>query len=262
MKTLSIAVLLVLASLPLCGQQAQLTAPDCQFSFIYNVVSNTITSTTSSSAQRLPLSQDSSAVVGYDNRQTNCTTWTLMYAADSGLSAISIELDQAPSNGDVPGSWTTWANPAPGTVQPLSTASVGSGSFFGYQPWVSVNFNSVTGTGRLYGRILGWKPQAGFDVSAPGNAVVPQGISYKHISTATNTQIKATPGTFHTLVINTSVASAITIVDTSAANCSGGVTLAVLAASAPIATYTYDAATVNGLCITTAGASDLTVSFR
>lgn len=253
--------LLVLAS-PAFAQVAQLTAPDCQFGFTYNVVNNVISSTTTTSAQRLPLSQAASSVVGFDNRSSSCTSWTVLYQADPGVTVMSLELDQAPTNGDIPGSWVTWANPAPGTVQPLVTIGTNSGSFFGYQPWVSVQFTSATGTGRVIGRVIGWKPQAGSDVTAPGNSVVVAGFAYKHIASATNTQIKATPGTLHTVVLNNSVANTITVVDTSAANCSGGVTIAILQASAGTGTYTYDVATINGLCITTAGTSDLTVSFR
>lgn len=88
------------------------------------------------------------------------------------------------------------------------------------------------------------------------------GYGYSHISTATNTQISAKAGAMHTIVINTSVASTITVVDTSAANCSGGNNIAIFAASAPVGAYLYDIQFSNGLCITTAGASDLTVSFR
>lgn len=257
-----LALLLALVASPALAQVSQLTAPDCQFGFTYNVVANVISSTTTTSPLRLPLSQAASSVVGYDNRSNSCTSWTVVYQADPGVTVMSLELDQAPTNGDVPGSWVTWTNPAPGTVQPLTLIGTNAGSFFGYEPWISVNFNSATGTGRVIGRVIGWKPQAGSDVTAPGNSVVVAGFSYKHISTAVNTQVKATPGTLHTIVINTTVASTITVVDTSAANCSGGVTLAVFQASAALGTYTYDAATVNGLCITTAGASDLTVTFR
>lgn len=264
MKKLFVLAVLVLASLPLSAQVKQFTAPDCQFGFIYNVVGGVITSTSSTSAQRLPLSQDASSIVGYDNRVNACTTWTLIYQADSGVTVLSLELDQATSNGDIPGSWSSFANLAPGTVQPLTVTNVGNASYFGYQPWVSVNFNSATGTGRLYGQVIGWKPQAGSDVTAAGNSVIVAGFSSKHISTATNTQIKATPGVLHTIVINGGTAGAVTVVDTSAANCTGGTTLAVIqsAAAGTVPSLTYDVATVNGLCITTAAATDITVSWR
>jgi hypothetical protein len=264
MKLIRIFLFSLLLSLPAFAQIAQFTAPDCQFGFVYNVVAGTITSTTSASAQRLPLSQDSSGIVGYDNRNQTCTTWTLMYQTDSGVTPLSIEIDQAPSNGDVPGSWSVWANTAPGTVLPLTTATMGQASVFGYQPWISVNFNSATGTGRLYGRMLGWKPQAGQDVTSPGNAFVIAGFTYKHISTATSTQMKTTPGTLHTVTIgNNGTPGTVTVIDSST-NCSGGTTIAVVAALAATGatTLTFDAATVNGLCVVTAAATDVTVTYR
>jgi hypothetical protein len=90
------------------------------------------------------------------------------------------------------------------------------------------------------------------------------GFSFAHITTAVNTQVSAGQVTFHTLVINGGTAGAITVVDTSAANCTGGKTIAVIATltGASAATLAYDIQTVNGLCITTAAASDVTVTFR
>jgi hypothetical protein len=90
----------------------------------------------------------------------------------------------------------------------------------------------------------------------------PKGNTFTHINSATNTQIKSVAGTFHSITINTTAAGAVTIVDTSVANCTGGTTIAVFAASATIGTYTYDVGFTNGLCITTAAASDITVSAR
>lgn len=88
------------------------------------------------------------------------------------------------------------------------------------------------------------------------------GFSYVHITTATNTQAKSAGGTLHNLTINTTAAAAITVVDTSAANCSGGTTIAILPASAVVGDYAYDLAFNNGLCVTTAGTPDITVTFR
>jgi len=87
----------------------------------------------------------------------------------------------------------------------------------------------------------------------------PSGNSYTHISTATSTIIKSTSGVLHSLTINTTVASAVTVFDNTA--CSG-TTIAVLAASAAQGTYTYDVVFTTGLCVLTAGASDITVSAR
>lgn len=269
--------LLLLACAPPCSaQMTNFTAPDCGFDFRFTVTANVITSTSGLSAQRLPISppgvNNGSPQIGFDNRGLACTTWQIT-GQSQGVSAISIELDQAPiPAGDVgPGTWTLWANPAPGTVFPVTATGTFQGSVFSYQPWVSVNLNSATGTGTVYGRVYGWRPQAGQDVTAAGNSVIIAGFTYKQITTATNTQLKATPGVLHTITITQpgATSNSITIVDTSVAACTGGTTIATIpsaqlvSALAPV-TLTFDIATVNGLCITTAGTTSpqLVASYR
>jgi hypothetical protein len=88
------------------------------------------------------------------------------------------------------------------------------------------------------------------------------GFNYSHITTATNTLAKAANGTLHNLTVNTTAAAAITLFDSSAANCTGGTTIAVLPASAVVGDYNYDLQFLNGLCITTAGTPDITVTWR
>ena len=97
------------------------------------------------------------------------------------------------------------------------------------------------------------------------------GFNFTAITTATNTQIRNVQTTLHTIVITQpgATANSITIVDTSASNCSGGVTIATIptadlpAAMVP-ATLSFDIQTVNGLCVTTAGTTSpqLVVSWR
>jgi hypothetical protein len=84
------------------------------------------------------------------------------------------------------------------------------------------------------------------------------GPGYVNISSATTTVVKSGQGFFNALVINTVVASAITIYDNTSA---AGQKIATLAASAPAGTYKYEVKFSTGLTILTAGASDLTVSF-
>lgn len=88
--------------------------------------------------------------------------------------------------------------------------------------------------------------------------------AFTHISTATNTQIKATPGTIHTITINGGTAGLVTVVDTAVAACTGGATFAIIetiGATNPV-TLSYDATTVNGICITTAAATDVTITWK
>lgn len=89
------------------------------------------------------------------------------------------------------------------------------------------------------------------------------GYQYKHISGAgASTSIKATGGWLHMLTINTTVAFTMSVVDSSAADCSGGTTIAAFAASPTVGSYSYDVEFKNGLCVTTGGAFDLTFSYR
>lgn len=93
-----------------------------------------------------------------------CTSWTLIYS-NTGFASLSIEIDSAPDAGATPGvspgSWTVWPSSqvAAGQVLP-STATTSAGvTVFGFFPWVSVNLNSVTGTGTVSGFLYGWQTQ-------------------------------------------------------------------------------------------------------
>jgi hypothetical protein len=90
------------------------------------------------------------------------------------------------------------------------------------------------------------------------------GFAYNNITTAANIQVAPNPVTFHNLMINGgTLTGTITIVDTSAANCTGGQSIAVIAANQTAGqNYVYDIQTKNGLCFTTAQAVNATVSFR
>jgi hypothetical protein len=90
------------------------------------------------------------------------------------------------------------------------------------------------------------------------------GFQFKHISTATNTPEASATVILHTIVINGGTAGAITVKDTAAADCSGGTTIAVIATltGSSAQTLAYDLQTSTGLCLTTAAATDVTVSYR
>jgi hypothetical protein len=87
------------------------------------------------------------------------------------------------------------------------------------------------------------------------------GFTYANITTATNTLLKGAPGTLHTLVINSGTGT-FTIVDTTVAACTGGVAIGTTAATVAGQTYIYDLQFNNGLCITSAGATNATVTWR
>lgn len=91
-----------------------------------------------------------------------------------------------------------------------------------------------------------------------GHAIVRNESLYTHISTNTTTLVTTGRGTLHTIVLNTTSAGAITIYDGVSA---GGAVIAILKASVAEQTFIYDVVFSAGLCIVTAGASDLTVSW-
>lgn len=88
------------------------------------------------------------------------------------------------------------------------------------------------------------------------------GFNYTHITTATNTLVKGAGGTLHTVTVN-NPAGTVSIFDASAANCTGGSTVAITGTLATIGqTISYDIQTNNGICITTSATPDLTVTWR
>lgn len=77
-----------------------------------------------------------------------------------------------------------------------------------------------------------------------------------YISTATTTQVFTGAGTLHSIVVNTTAAGAISIID----NVSGStVNVGTLKASIAEGTYVYNVSMALGCRIITAGASDITV---
>lgn len=85
----------------------------------------------------------------------------------------------------------------------------------------------------------------------------PRGL-YNNISTATTTTVKSGPGVLRTLTINTTVASAVTVYDSTTGS---GATIATFPASAVVGTYHYNLRFKNGLTIVTAGNSNITVTY-
>jgi hypothetical protein len=78
----------------------------------------------------------------FDNRKQGCYQWRVTYTA-TGFSALSVQLESAPDNGGVPGSWsamtpTDGSNPSTST----NTATIGA-----HQSAAFVRLNLVTATG-------------------------------------------------------------------------------------------------------------------
>lgn len=171
MRKLLLLLALLLMPLLTPAQQSQFTAPDCEFGFTYLVTGGSIAAQPAPlGGTRTPAAPVIPIVAGYDNRFKGCITWTVTYQTE-GVGAVSLELDGAPTAAGIPGSWVTWPAPAPGTVFPVTTLSQGQATAYQFQPWVSIILNSATGTGTVYGRVVGWRPQAGQDSTAIGLSV-------------------------------------------------------------------------------------------
>jgi hypothetical protein len=98
-------------------------------------------------------------------------------------------------------------------------------------------------------------------VEAQGGAGA--GYSYTHITTATNTLVKSANGTLHAVVINGGTAGAVTVFDANTGACTGGTTIGIIATSTVSSeSLNYDIQALNGICLTTAAATDVTVTWR
>jgi hypothetical protein len=85
------------------------------------------------------------------------------------------------------------------------------------------------------------------------------GLAYVNITTATNTQVATTPVTLHTITVNGGTTGVVTVYDNTSCATTGFATI--LAATAPV-TLTYDAQMKTGICVTTAAATNVTVTLR
>jgi hypothetical protein len=263
--------LLLLIPLLIASAAAQVTnnnKPDCVQGFAFLVNANVITQVLG--AGGVVNSGSAGISTPIDNRSVQagvggCTNWTLVYSASTtGISALSIELDQAPDSSGQPGTFAVWPSANVIGTQPITTATFSQITAYGFAPWVAIKLNSATGTGIVYGNVYGWRTQGSSDSTSGATPVNPAVFAYRHISTATNTQVKSSGGYVHTVSINGGTAGIVTVVDTSAANCSGGTTVAVIetiAATNPTS-MTFDAIFNTGICVITGAASDVTVSFK
>jgi hypothetical protein len=88
---------------------------------------------------------------------------------------------------------------------------------------------------------------------------VEQRYSYSRINTATTTVVKNAPGFLQSINVLATAAGTITVYDNTAGS---GTVIAVLKAGINEGTYTFNVECLTGITIITAGASDITVSFR
>ena len=96
-------------------------------------------------------------------------------------------------------------------------------------------------------------------VSEEGSGYAVDCHKYNHITTNTDTVVKASPGILVRIVINTDAAGAITVYDNTSASAP---VIAVLESGAPHGSYEYGIRCSTGITIKTAAANDLTVVYE
>lgn len=97
---------------------------------------------------------------------------------------------------------------------------------------------------------------------APSQQIVR--FTYAHLTQATANNLLATQSAYlHTIVVNASTSGTLALVDTTASNCSGGTAISGTTGSLSAGqTLVFDVVTKKGLCITTGGTVDVTVTWR
>jgi hypothetical protein len=103
----------------------------------------------------------------YDNRSNNCVDWIVVYNS-TGFSAVSVELDSAPDNSGVAGTFVAFAGTLLSGANPSSVLNQAQIYLTGYFPWLRLNFASKTGTGSVQINAYGYrKLQSGLSAACP-----------------------------------------------------------------------------------------------
>lgn len=106
-----------------------------------------------------------------------------------------------------------------------------------------------------------------FFVPVRGQAPPASNAHYLYIHTAATTIVRGNGGGLHAVTINGGVAGAVTLYDIGSAGCTGTpgsgkfAVIETIGATNPV-TLLYDLQTANGICVVTAAATDLTVTYN
>lgn len=133
---------LLLSVIPLCYFDMVTDTPSVHAQGVPCTLSGTLTTTGTS--------------IVIDNRRTGCYQWRVTYSS-VGFSALSIQLESAPDNAGVPGSWSAFTGSTvvtdgsnPSTDTSFATIGVHSTASF-----VRLNLSSVSGSGTLTYQVWG-----------------------------------------------------------------------------------------------------------
>jgi hypothetical protein len=178
---------------------------------------------------------------GYNNMTGGCTTWTMQIAVSGFGGSPSVQLESAPNNAGVPGSWVTFAggtiiSPSPNNVNPIVTTTTGFLWEVGPAAWVRAHFlTGATGTGTITGLLLGYRvPTASSNGTSGGLAanvtiVSPLGptalsgsLPIVNQSTCTSSAEVPLSGTGYTQIIAGSGATSIYVCNIGVTSASGG----------------------------------------
>lgn len=147
---------------------------------------------------RLTAAGDFSTV--HDNRRVSCHYWTVSYTVQ-GFSALSLVVQNAAESSTVPDTPGTFGTVSPSVgVNPNTSTSGTSSSFAGAAAYWRVSLASKTGTGKVIGRLYGWRMRAGqVPGASPTTTILGSPCTGQAIisaSTTGNTEIiAASPGT-------------------------------------------------------------------
>lgn len=204
----------------------------------------------------------------YSSAGANFTTGTGVTA--SGIMAVYNSSLTAPTTGQysvaqatADGSIRTAPVLYPGAGRTGLSSNLGQAYAQGFQTQVLAATQNLLWNGTTSDAMFSAPGAAGNSNSGQGVLAVEEaGRTYTNITTATSTQVKATKGFLHKIIVNTAVAAAtITIYDnTSCATTKVG-TITLPATATPMV-LEYNIGFATGLCITTSGATDLTIAYR
>jgi hypothetical protein len=91
-----------------------------------------------------------------DNRRTQCYQWRVAYS-NFGFSAISVQLEEAPDNGGVPGTWAAFTGSSVVTdgTNPQTNTNAALIGVHSAAAWVRLNLVTATGSGTFYYQVWG-----------------------------------------------------------------------------------------------------------
>lgn len=179
-----------------------------------------------------------------NNIGTGCTVWHLFYTAGSSVSALSIEIDQAPRGATdaTIGAWAPMSGVAFGSTNPSVVTVAGeiAAAPIVVPAWVSINITTYTGSGNISWVLMGYRPGvstspgAGFGVFA----ITATSSGLPNFVVACDTQVSISATTVATMISGTAAknihicslnialsgAGTVTITEGTGATCAGAPT--------------------------------------